>query len=77
MKRQSAMDYLMTYGWAILIVIVVVCVLYSLDIICQEICDMANLTYLKHDYRGSCVCMVVDECYRTNETLYCKVTGVI
>src|SRR3990170_1005290 len=31
-KAQSAMEYLMTYGWAILIVIVVVAALYALGI---------------------------------------------
>jgi len=31
-KAQSAMEYLMTYGWAILIVIVVVAALYSMGV---------------------------------------------
>ena len=31
-KGQSAMEYLMTYGWAILIVIVVVAALYSMGV---------------------------------------------
>lgn len=31
-KAQSAMEYLMTYGWAILIVIVVVAALYALGV---------------------------------------------
>ncbi len=32
LKGQSAMEYLMTYGWAILIVIIVVAVLFSLGV---------------------------------------------
>ncbi len=32
MKAQSAMEYLMTYGWAILIVIIVAAALYALGI---------------------------------------------
>ena len=32
LKGQSAMEYLMTYGWAILIVIIVVAVLFSLGL---------------------------------------------
>jgi hypothetical protein len=32
MKGQTAMEYLMTYGWAILIVIVVVAALYSMGV---------------------------------------------
>ena len=31
-KAQSAMEYLMTYGWAILIVIIVAAALYALGI---------------------------------------------
>ena len=31
-KAQSAMEYLMTYGWAILIIAVVLAVLFSLNV---------------------------------------------
>ena len=34
-KGQSAMEYLMTYGWAILIVIVVVAALYGMGVFSQ------------------------------------------
>jgi hypothetical protein len=33
MKAQAAMEYLMTYGWAILIIIVVVAALYAMGIL--------------------------------------------
>jgi len=53
-KGQTAMKYLMTYGWAILIVIVVVCALYAMGVftepeykvtgddavkLCEEVCE--------------------------------------
>ncbi|MCL4399276.1 hypothetical protein M1293_02090, partial [Candidatus Parvarchaeota archaeon] len=31
-KSQSALEYMMTYGWAILIIVIVAAVLYSLGI---------------------------------------------
>lgn len=49
MKGQTAMEYLMTYGWAILIIIVVIAALYSMGVfqtpeesdvnICKDWCN--------------------------------------
>ena len=50
-KAQSAMEYLMTYGWAILIIAIVLAALFSLGIF-----SSGGLT------DGSCKCGPV--CYR-------------
>ena len=50
-KAQSAMEYLMTYGWAILIIAIVLAALFSLGIF-----SSGGLPY------GSCKCGPV--CYR-------------
>ena len=44
-KTQTAMEYLMTYGWAILIVLVVVAALYSMGAFCMgENCAKTTMT---------------------------------
>ena len=55
-KAQSAMEYLMTYGWAILIVIVVVSALYAMGVFtpttsvaCSPCFATTDFVYLDHD----------------------------
>lgn len=43
MKAQTAMDYLMTYGWAILIVIVVIAALYSMGVFSEPFPSKSNV----------------------------------
>ena len=77
MKGQTTMEYLMTYGWAILIIIVVIASLYSMGVfqfkgqrysseqmieICQDVCLTAGMEYKDWDY-DSCRCYFVDECF--------------
>ena len=47
MKSQSAMEYLMTYGWAILIIAVVLAVLFQLGV-------FSGGNFLPHAQAGSC-----------------------
>ena len=54
-KGQSAMEYLMTYGWAILIVIVVVAALYAMGVFqvapsvkCSPCFGTSDFTYIDH-----------------------------
>jgi hypothetical protein len=54
-KGQSAMEYLMTYGWAILIVIVVVAALYAMGVFkvgapggCSPCFATMEFTYIDH-----------------------------
>ena len=54
-KGQSAMEYLMTYGWAILIVIVVVAALYAMGVFkitpsvsCSPCFGTSDFTYVDH-----------------------------
>jgi hypothetical protein len=47
MKAQSAMEYLMTYGWSILIIAVVLGTLYSLNV-------FGSANYAPHAAPGSC-----------------------
>ena len=55
-KGQSAMEYLMTYGWAILIVIVVVAALYAMGVFkvtpsvaCSPCFGTSHFTYIDHN----------------------------
>lgn len=55
-KGQSAMEYLMTYGWAILIVIVVVAALYAMGVFkggttvpCSPCFGGSDLAYVDHN----------------------------
>ncbi len=53
-KGQTAMEYLMTYGWAILIVIVVVAALYSMGVFTLKggvPCSpcFSSFSYIDHD----------------------------
>jgi len=54
-KAQTAMEYLMTYGWAILIIIVVIAALYSLGVfsvksgIACSPCFGSQFTYIDYD----------------------------
>ena len=55
-KGQSAMEYLMTYGWAILIVIVVVAALYAMGVFkggatvaCSPCFGGSDIAYVDHN----------------------------
>ena len=55
-KAQSAMEYLMTYGWAILIVIVVVAALYSMGVFSSKggvPCSPCFSNFAFVDYSGA------------------------
>ena len=52
MKAQSATEYLMTYGWAILIVIIVVAALYSLGVFNYQNYTTGTWTYLDGSHPG-------------------------
>jgi len=65
-KGQGAMEILLTYGWAILVVIIVGVVLWQMGIFnpgeyttleneCKEACDNVSMGY-KENYRYDCTC---------------------
>lgn len=41
MKGQTALEYIMTYGWAILAVIVIIAALYSMGVFSQTEIDLS------------------------------------
>ena len=42
-RSQSALEYMMTYGWAILIIVIVAVVLYSMGIFSPSSCPASHL----------------------------------
>lgn len=55
-KAQAAMEYLMTYGWAILIIVVVVAALYAMGVFrtgttvaCSNPCFGSQFSYVDHN----------------------------
>jgi len=68
MKGQATMEYLMTYGWAILIIIVVIGVLWKMGVFdyredidyCFDVCVNNNYTFSSYQKIGaneSCICL--------------------
>lgn len=62
-KSQSAMEYLITYGWAILVICIVVAALFELGLFCPEMyaakappgsCHVSNSTYGPSTLVGVC-----------------------
>jgi hypothetical protein len=86
MKGQSAWEYLMTYGWAVIIVIVVVMALYSMGVftripeeeydnfrsMCVRLCDGLNYTYEGMSFKNHCHCRetICDEIITIDETTF-------
>lgn len=55
-KAQAAMEYLMTYGWAILIIVVVIAALYAMGVFktgstvaCSNPCFGSQFSYVDHN----------------------------
>lgn len=85
-KGQTATEYLMTYGWAILIIVVVVCALWAMGVFgktpipeqktfCEQLCVKANMTF--YNYGGDyCECQPLKKnCITIGNTEYCKDEG--
>ena len=73
-KAQTAMEYLMTYGWAILIIIVVVAALYSLGVFSIKptvACSPCFGYFAFRDYSAT-----ADEVYIRNGARTIQITGV-
>jgi hypothetical protein len=72
-KGQTGMEYLMTYGWAILIVIVVVCALYAMGVftlppkggvaifrkVCRDLCESKDYYFRDYSFENYCECFEV------------------
>ena len=85
MLKGTATEFLANYGWAILIVIVVVCAVYSIGFftgsgydwktqeeLCRNLCEIENMTY---DSTGVdyCKCYPLPiRCLTVNGTEYCQ-----
>jgi hypothetical protein len=56
-KGQSALEYLMTYGWALVVIVIVIAILVSLGVfnLTQNICTgfPSQFTYSSHDYTAA------------------------
>ena len=52
-KAQSAMEYLMTYGWAILIIIVVVAALFAMGVFSTKQPETTEVCVIKYCARTS------------------------
>jgi len=88
-KGQTMMEILATYGWAILIIIVVVGALYAMGVFqgqtpeqitkqvdfCKNLCVQANLTYYSYG-KEYCECKPEKEnCIAIQNVEYCKDEG--
>ena len=82
-QRVGVMDYLTTYGWAILVVMIVALVVcqvsWRLGVLgnteltleaCHEICGAFSLN-ASSGSRGECVCVSLD-CVELGNKTYCK-----
>jgi hypothetical protein len=57
-KAQAALEYLMTYGWAILVIVIVIAALYALGVFTPKAsvpCTpcFSSFAYLDHSYTGN------------------------
>lgn len=69
-KGQTATNFLFTYGWAILVILVVVVALYAMGIFnpqdtvdhttCEYVCAFKRLEY-GNEYQNTCVCLDCEE----------------
>lgn len=79
MKGQGAMDYLMTYGWALLIIVVVGVALYTLGVLNpetyqnpnQEYCDSLGEDCAWSSFQNCCDCNMEGETEVGNYTKIC------
>ena len=80
-KGQGMMEYLITYGWAIMVVMIVGVVLWQLGVFgdtstrltceeCCDVCDAFSLNFSDVDRLG-CECVSVD-CVELGNKTYCK-----
>jgi uncharacterized protein (UPF0333 family) len=78
-KAQSAMEYLMTYGWAILIVIVVIAALYAMGVFTPKAgggtCSPCFAKFAFIDYAGGTLKLTTQP-QEINITAYGGATGI-
>lgn len=82
------MEFLLTYGWAIIIIIVVVGALFTMGVFntekrreqqmieekeCVEACKEAGLIYITPPYSNQCWCREKDDCFELHNRTYCRV----
>jgi uncharacterized protein (UPF0333 family) len=81
-KGQGAMEYLMTYGWAILVVVIIGGVMWYLGFfgdryngVCDDFCGSLNMSRTDFSYRG-CACMQ-SNCTTFMNKSFCSTFGEV
>lgn len=80
--KGATVEYLMTYGWAILIIIAVIGALYMMGVFqtpeeariveerCGRVCSRANMTLSNYD-SNTCFCKMEENCIEVGNRTFC------